>query len=235
MALSDRYRFFQAIATVFVFVSLSNAQWLEFSFPDSLPTGLKTETGALTMSLSSGIGMHDMMDLKSNSRMVTGFTTTQINHELSNGLIPFGFATIAVSGNLSLRGLYTAFRSGNDIVVGTGYGIRVMLNEGSLSPWYVSLTNSHIKGSSFLRLRTTNLGLYHKREVGPVPMILGLDYRVTSSRFSFSSGEKKTFKDSHNKLIVGFILSLGSVSLVPRVSWHPDAWVISADIGFNIY
>lgn len=220
------------LLTISSFVS---AEWLNLNVLASQGLNFKTEVSPLLKGLSVGLGSPDIHYPTGRHRFYTGLSVNRLNSAYCTGLIPMGFGAIAPSKNLTLHGTFSAFQSGSDLVLSTGYGMRIVLGMETPNPWFLTLNNATLKGSSYVRFRTMNLGLYRWSTILGVSFVMGLDYHVIKGSFSFQDGSREVIKENFTLPFIGFPGKIGTFTVTPKLSWHPSIMVLSLELGLNIY
>ncbi|NQV38355.1 MAG: hypothetical protein HQ509_10165 [Candidatus Marinimicrobia bacterium] len=221
---------------LFFFIStFTSAEWLDLKVSHSQGVNFKSEVSPLLKGLSIGLSSPDIHFPTLRHRMYVGFSVININNTYYSGSIPLGFGAISPSKNLTLHGTFSTFKSGTDLVLSTGYGLRIVLNPETPHPWFLTLNNAALKGSEDLRFRSTNLGLYRWNTFYGFPIITGVNYNVTRGVISFQDGTRDIIEDSFYLPFVGISKSIGGFIVTPKLSWHPSVMILSLELGRNIY
>jgi len=217
------------------FSSIAFSQWIDLDISGSQGERFEIETLPLFRGLSSSISASDIHFPSNRHRSYFGYTLNAINATYYSGLVPSAKASISPSRNLALDGRLSAFTSGSELMVVSGYGLRLTLLQDSQHPWFLLFNSTGMNGSLIKRVKSTQFGLHRWNTIFGIPFIAGLEYHFIRGSMLFADNTNTKVEDKSTQIILGFSKKFGSTTILPKLSWHPSVVTISVEMGLYIY
>ncbi|MFQ6605018.1 MAG: hypothetical protein ACE5D8_05615 [Fidelibacterota bacterium] len=222
------------IFSTILLLSFCHAQWIDLDLTPELGTGFKGQVAPLIQGLALATTVSSTRSVTHNHRIAVSGTMINLHSNAFRGSFPLVSGLVAAAKNLTLSGSLAAFRSDNDIVLHTGYGLGIVPGE---SPWEISLHVGTLQGSRNLRLHSLQLAATYGTSLGSVPLDFQFGFIDTRATFSFPgvADAPKTLNRRFYALQLATAKEWGTILFVPKLIWHPEVVLLSLETRLNIY
>ena len=227
------------LIVILCFSMPANAQWTSFELDNVDPEQFEQQVEPFLKAVSLSINRHVFIPTNVNKRMSIGVSYSQgfnITEENNSSELIGGYPNISgaiiVTQNLSLKGNFSIFESGNDIVQSFAYGFGLNITNEKNNNWRLSALFSKLQGPDDLKNRSIEAAIIKEFEIGSVPIFAGAGLNTYNTRILIEDLDlhSKRIKGSANHILLGAQLSKGRIYIVPVLQVNFDVIIFSIEM-----
>lgn len=215
-----------------------NAQFVDFDLNDVSGENFKNEIKPFikTLSMVSINHFEDRFNINKRFQFGTAYSHginisgNETSAKLLGGYPNIG-GTLMISENLKLKGNFSIFNSGKDVVQSFAYGAGLKISTNEISNWRLSILLSELAGPSDLALKAMDGNINYGFIFKNIPVFIGVGSNSYKYRTLIDVEElPNTIKG--NTLYISFAaqFSKWNFTSTPLIKISPDALIIGLEI-----
>lgn len=225
-----------ALLVLILFVPL-NAQWASFNLNKVDAENFSQEVGPFLQSISLSTISHFNTITENDKRLTLGVAYSHgVNvsgEETSSKLMggyPNFFGGFIISENLQLKGNFSIFNSGDEIIQSFAYGLGLNLTNKESSNWKASVLFSQMQGPDDIRLKSFDGNITYNFWLVTVPVYIGFGINSYKAKILLDDDSiPNSIKGNANHLLVGSQLTTRQFTISPLIKLSSDVIVMAVE------
>jgi hypothetical protein len=227
------------LIVIFSFAAPMSAQWASFELNDIDSEQFQQQIEPFLKTISLSTNRHFFNHNIINKRISIGVSYSHginITEEKRSTDLMGGYpnlaSTLVVTQNLSLKGIMSIFKTGNDLVQSFAYGFGLNITDKEKNNWRFSVLFSKLQGPDDLKNRSIDAAIIKEFELGSVPIFVGLGLNTYNTKILIKDLDSipRIIKGNANHLLLGAQFTNGRITIIPILQVNSEVVVISIEI-----
>jgi len=228
---------------VFIIPISISAQWIEFDIDDIGGDNFKNEVEPFIKTVSIASVNHFEDQFKTNKRFQFGvayshglnISSNESSADLLGGYPNIGGALI-ISDNLKLKGNFSIFSSGKDVVQSFAYGVGLKITTNEVSNWRLSILFSELKGPSDIELKAMDTNINYGFMFKNLPVLIGVGSNSYKSRILIEDeGVPNTIKGNSLYISLAAQFNIWNITTTPLMKISPEALIVGVEFSGAVH
>jgi len=223
-------------------ISIS-AQLVEFDIENVESDNFKNEVEPFIKTVSISSVNHFEDQFKTNKRFQFGvayshginISDNETAANLLSGYPNIGGA-LMISDNLKLKGNFSIFSSGDDIVQSFAYGVGLRIASNEASNWRLSILFADLKGPTNIKLKAMDINISYGLLVNNLPVFIGVGSNSYKSKILVENDDiPNTIKGNSLYLSLAAQFNKWNFTTTPLVKISPDAIIVGVEFSGAVH
>jgi len=229
-------KYILVLLLIFLIVPI-DAQWATFD-PEKVDVDeFKREITPFIKSVSLSQTNHFYSPLNINNRLRLGIAYSRginisgedYSSELIRGYPNFA-GNLLISENLVLKGNFSIFNSGSDVVQSFAYGFGLNLTNKESNNWKTSILFSQLQGPDDIKIKSIDGNIIYDFELSKFQMFAGLGVNTYNAKILMDNDSiPNSIKGNVNYLLIGVLFNRGRFTIMPIIQLNSDVIVMSLE------